>query len=208
MKFSDLRFHRLIDQLPGALNSEIVHSVGTPAVTARPDNCRQLGECSELASNDRLSALLAAGLMYEAAKLLGHRFTIRHNVIKGRQLGRQLGFPTANMKLSADIPLRNGVYAVRFRRADGGLFSGVASLGHRPTIEANGVQLLETYIFDFCDDLYGEPCSVSFFDYIRKEQKFDDLESLVSAMKRDEAQARTILRAARPVGAIDTATCF
>ncbi|EJJ26715.1 FAD synthase [Rhizobium sp. CF142] len=146
--------------------------------------------------------------MDEAALLLGYRFSVRHTVIAGRQLGRELGFPTANMKLCARTPLRNGVYAVRLRRADGRIYDGVASLGLRPTIEDDGIQLLETHIFDFSADLYGEACTVSFFDFIRDEQKFDGLDALVLAISRDQDHARSRLRSVEPVSNLDAAMNF
>ena len=88
--------------------------------------------------------------------MLGYRFTIESEVVPGKKLGRTLGFPTANMVLPQDAVLRHGIYAVRLRRANGDLFGGVASFGRRPTVESDGVPLLETHVFDFDGDLYGE----------------------------------------------------
>ena len=87
---------------------------------------------------------------------------------------------------------------MRFRRADGTLFDGVASFGRRPTVDSNGAPLLETFVFDFSGDLYGETCTVSFFEHLRDELKFDGLEALVVQMKRDEEEARALLSGVRP----------
>ncbi|TGU25435.1 riboflavin kinase, partial [Mesorhizobium sp. M4B.F.Ca.ET.150.01.1.1] len=122
--------------------------------------------------SSRIRELLAEGKVEEAAGLLGYRFTVEAAVIGGQQLGRTLGFPTANMRLSPEAALKEGIYAVRFRRADGTLHDGVASFGRRPTVEDNGAPLLETHVFDFSGDLYGETCEVSFFGFLRPELKF------------------------------------
>lgn len=165
-------------------------------------------ENADVISSSRIRDLLATGAVTEAAGLLGYHYTVGAEVIGGKKLGRTLGFPTANMQLPPEVPLRNGVYAVRFRRADGSLFDGVASFGRRPTVDSNGVPLLETFVFDFADDLYGEICTVSFFEHLRDELKFDGLEALVVQMKRDEEEARALLGDVRPLGEIDRLVCF
>ncbi|RWF45885.1 MAG: bifunctional riboflavin kinase/FAD synthetase, partial [Mesorhizobium sp.] len=119
-----------------------------------------------------------------------------------------LGFPTANMRLSPEAALREGIYAVRFRRADGTLHDGVASFGRRPTVDDNGAPLLETYVFDFSGDLYGETCEVSFFGFLRPELKFDGLDALVAQMKTDEAEARALLAGVRPLSQLDAEIAF
>ena len=146
--------------------------------------------------------------MAEAAGLLGYRFTVEETVMRGKQLGRTLGFPTANMKLPEATELKHGIYAVRFRRADGTLHDGVASFGRRPTVDEDGAPLLETFVFDFSGDLYGETCEVSFFGYLRGEEKFDGLDALVAQMKRDEAEARALLSGVRPLSALDARIAF
>jgi riboflavin kinase/FMN adenylyltransferase len=104
--------------------------------------------------------------------------------------------------------LHHGIYAVRFRRADGTLYDGVASFGRRPTVTDNGAPLLETYVFDFSGDLYGEECAVSFFGFLRGEEKFDGLDALVTQMKRDEEEARALLSACRPLSILDSEVAF
>ncbi|WP_313613860.1 bifunctional riboflavin kinase/FAD synthetase [Agrobacterium sp.] len=165
-------------------------------------------EGAEVVSSSRVRALLAQGDVVGAAGLLGYRYTVEAEVIKGQQLGRTLGYPTANMALPPETALKAGIYAVRFRRADGTLHDGVASFGYRPTVTENGAALLETFVFDFSGDLYGETCSVSFFGHLRDELKFDGLEPLVAQIKRDEEEARALLSGVRPLGELDARIAF
>ena len=165
-------------------------------------------ENAELVSSSRIRDCLNVGDVSEAAGLLGYRYSVEAEVIAGKQLGRTLGFPTANMVLPANALLRSGIYAVRFRRADGSLHDGVASFGRRPTVDESGPVLLETFVFDFDDDLYGETCTVSFFAHLRDEEKFDGLEAMTVQMHKDADAARAILATARPVGALDTVMAF
>ncbi len=165
-------------------------------------------EAADIVSSSRIRALLAAGDVAGAAGLLGYRYTVAAEVGHGKQLGRTLGFPTANMTLPAATGLRHGVYAVRFRRADGSLYDGVASFGLRPTVEADGGPLLETFLFDFAGDLYGERCAVSFFGFLRGEERFDGLDALIAQMRLDEAEARALLSGVRPLSDLDRTVCF
>lgn len=165
-------------------------------------------EAAEVISSSRIRVLLSDGAVTEAAGLLGYRYSVEAEVIGGKQLGRTLGFPTANMQLPPEVALRTGIYAVRFRRADGTLYDGVASFGRRPTVDSNGAPLLETFVFDFAGDLYGEICSVTFFEHLRDELKFDGLDALVVQMKRDAEEARALLAGVRPLGAIDAKLAF
>jgi riboflavin kinase/FMN adenylyltransferase len=178
------------------------HGFGVTLVDAFRD------EGAEIVSSSRIRALLTDGDVAEAAGLLGYRFTVEATVSKGRQLGRTLGYPTANMALPADMDLAHGIYAVKFRRADGTLHDGVASFGRRPTVEEDGAALLETFVFDFTGDLYGETCRVSFFSFLRGEEKFDGLDPLVAQMRRDEEEARAVLGKAVPLSPLDRAVAF
>lgn len=165
-------------------------------------------ENASVVSSSVIRSLLGEGAVSEAAGLLGYRYTVEAEVIDGKKLGRTLGYPTANMALPPEVELRNGIYAVRFRRPDGSLHDGVASFGRRPTVTSNGAPLLETFLFDFSGDLYGEISAVSFFGHLRDELKFDGLDALVVQMKRDEEEARTLLAGVRPLGPIDQRLCF
>ncbi|TIT63588.1 MAG: bifunctional riboflavin kinase/FAD synthetase [Mesorhizobium sp.] len=178
------------------------HGFGVTLVDAFRD------EGAEVVSSSRIRALLCEGEAAGAAGLLGYRFTVESEVVGGQQLGRTLGFPTANMRLPAAATLKEGIYAVRFRRADGTLQDGVASFGRRPTVDDNGAPLLETFVFDFSGDLYGETCEVSFFGFLRSEIKFDGLDALVAQMKRDEAEARALLGGVKPLSSLDAAVAF
>ncbi|MBB4008853.1 bifunctional riboflavin kinase/FAD synthetase [Allorhizobium taibaishanense] len=165
-------------------------------------------ENAGVVSSTRIRGLLAEGAVTEVAGLLGYRFTVASEVIKGQQLGRTLGFPTANMALAPETTLRTGIYAVHLHRADGSLHRGVASFGYRPTVTENGAALLETYVFDFGGDLYGETCSVSFFSHLRDEWKFDGLDPLVAQIRRDEEEARAVLAGVTPLGELDRKIAF
>jgi riboflavin kinase/FMN adenylyltransferase len=165
-------------------------------------------ENASVISSSFVRSLLGEGAVVEAAGQLGYHYTVEAEVIGGKQLGRTLGYPTANMQLPPEVELRNGIYAVRFRRPDGSLHDGVASYGRRPTVTSNGAPLLETFLFDFSGDLYGEVSAVSFFGHLRDELKFDGLDPLVVQMKRDEEEARALLSGIKPLGAIDQRLCF
>ncbi|WP_332301867.1 bifunctional riboflavin kinase/FAD synthetase [Rhizobium sp. GR12] len=165
-------------------------------------------EGADVVSSSRIRSLLCEGDVAGAAGLLGYRFTVESEVIGGQKLGRTLGYPTANMALAPETELKAGIYAVRFRRPDGAIHDGVASFGYRPTVTENGAALLETYVFDFSGDLYGEICSVSFFGHLRDELKFDGLEPLVAQIRRDEEEARAMLSGVRPLSEVDAKIAF
>jgi riboflavin kinase / FMN adenylyltransferase len=165
-------------------------------------------EDAEVISSSRIRGLLAEGDVSQAAGLLGYHYTVEAEVIGGEKLGRQLGYPTANMQLPPETELKAGIYAVRFRRPDGSLYNGVASYGRRPTVVTNGAPLLESYLFEFAGSLYGETCSVSFFGHLRDEMKFEGLDLLVAQMKRDDEEARALLAGVTPLGELDAAICF
>jgi len=178
------------------------HGFGVTLVDAFRD------EGADVVTSSRIRTLLAGGEVAEAAGLLGYRFTVEAEIVGGKQLGRTLGYPTANMALPAETDLIYGIYAVRLRRADGSLHDGVASFGRRPTVDMDGAPLLETFVFDFAESLYGEVCRVSLFGFLRGEEKFDSLDALVAQMKRDEAEARALLAGVRPLSAVDASLCF
>ncbi|SCY77036.1 bifunctional riboflavin kinase/FAD synthetase [Rhizobium sp. NFACC06-2] len=165
-------------------------------------------EGADVVSSSRIRSLLCEGDVAGAAGLLGYRFTVESEVIGGQKLGRTLGYPTANMALAPETELKAGIYAVRFRRPDGSIRDGVASFGYRPTVTENGAALLETFVFDFSGDLYGEVCSVSFFGHLRDELKFDGLDPLVAQIRRDEEEARAMLSGVRPLSELDARIAF
>ncbi len=164
-------------------------------ITADPQ-----GDLSAVSST-AIRQALERGEVALAAQLLGHDYFVVGEVVHGQKLGRTLGYPTANLDLDPTCRLQHGIYAVAVRFADGRTEGGVASFGRRPTFD-NGPPLLETFVFDFAGDLYGQRLEVGFVDWIRGEEKFDGIDDLIRAMKADEARARVALalraRAAGP----------
>lgn len=142
-------------------------------------------------SSTAIRAALEAGAVERAAVLLGRHHFVLGQVVHGEKLGRTLGFPTANLRLDPATRLAHGIYAVRVRTAVGE-YGGVASYGRRPTFD-NGAPLLETFLFDFSGDLYGQDIEVDFVGWIRGEEKFASAEALVVRMNVDAAEARAIL---------------
>jgi len=127
-----------------------------------------------------------------AARLLGRRYRMVGHVAHGRELGRTLGFPTANLHLMRRKSPTSGVLAVRVHGIEQGPLDGVGSMGTRPTV--NGTEpLLEVHVFDFAGDLYGRLIEVEFIAKLRDEAKFDSLEAMVAQMKLDAAQAHEVL---------------
>ena len=143
------------------------------------------------ASSTATRAALEVGDVAEAAKLLGHPYTIAGTIAHGQKLGRTLGFPTANITADPSCRLRHGIYAVR-AEIDGIVRDGVASWGRRPTVD-NGAPLLEVFVFDFEGDLYGKAMDVTFIAWLRAEAKFDSLAALTAQMTKDAEAARAIL---------------
>ncbi len=150
-----------------------------------------LREGSEPVSSSAIRARLEDGDVEAAAHLIGSRWIVRSTVQHGDKRGRTLGFPTANLKLDAGCRLRHGIYAVR-AALDGRVVDGVASFGRRPTFD-DGAPLLEVFLFDFSDDLYGRSLDVEFVAWIRGEEKFASIDDLVRQMDRDSADARAAL---------------
>ena len=146
-------------------------------------------------SSSKIRAALEAGTIHTANLFLGRYYNLTGTIVKGRQLGRTIGFPTANLQVDDPIKLipANGVYAVEVVYA-GQTFGGMLNIGFRPTVEGTH-QTIETYIFDFDKDIYGEHITLKFREFLRPEQKFDGLPALVAQLKRDEASARAVLNA-------------
>jgi riboflavin kinase / FMN adenylyltransferase len=127
-----------------------------------------------------------------ASRWLGRPYTMRGRVVHGQRLGRDLGFPTANLRIERRRSPLNGIFAVRVHGIEANPLRGVASLGTRPTV--GGVQtLLEVHVFDFSSDLYGREIEVEFVAKLRDEENYPTLDALVEQIHRDAAQARHIL---------------
>jgi riboflavin kinase / FMN adenylyltransferase len=147
----------------------------------------------KVVSSSAIRQLLSAGNVRKAAELLGRPYDIEGRVQQGRQVGRALGFPTANLALKALYKPRFGVYAVRIA-VDGAKYDAVANLGVRPTFGEHEV-LLEVHGLDMEHDLYGRRICVEFVDFLRDEKRFDSPEALRSQIAADCAQAREVLGA-------------
>lgn len=154
-------------------------------------------EGGEVVSSSRIRECLAQGDISEANGLLGYAYRYTGIVQKGKQIGRTINYPTANLAMPPESTLKHGIYSVRAQLADSSLHDGVASYGRRPTFD-NGEALLETFIFDFEGDLYDQELTIYLHGWIRGEEKFDSVEALVEQMDRDSAEARAMLAALGP----------
>jgi riboflavin kinase / FMN adenylyltransferase len=145
-------------------------------------------------SSSAIREALAEGQIDEATAMLGGPWFINGEVVHGEKRGRDLGFPTANIRLDKNCGLKHGIYAVRVGLGEA-RFDAVASFGRRPTFD-NGAPLLEVFLFDFKGDLYGSRLDVAFIAFLREELKFDGVEALIRQMDDDSARARERLAAA------------
>lgn len=160
----------------------------------------------ERVSSTLVRSALAAGDVTRATELLGHVHETEGVVERGQALGRELGFPTANLRVPATLLPKDGIYAVVAKRVDvaaelaagdaAPLWLGAASLGERPTVAAG--RALEVHLFDVAPDLYGSTLRVGWVARLRGEEKYDGLETLKRAIARDVEAARQILHAMNP----------
>ncbi len=148
----------------------------------------------ERISSSAIRLALQAGDMQRAHQFLGRPYGMSGKVIRGEKLGRQLGYPTANVNLNRRLSPVLGIFAVRVSGLDGEPLDGVASVGTRPTFMGTK-PLLEVHIFDFDRDIYGCQIQVDFIARLRDEEKFDDVQELIKQMDRDSDAAREILAA-------------
>lgn len=149
-----------------------------------------------IVSSTAIRAALIHGDVARAASLLGRPHEVRGTVEHGDKRGRELGFPTANLRIPEEIQLpADGIYAGWFERADGTVHATAMSLGHRPTFyeRPQGAPLLECNLIDFAGDLYGEAVRVRFVERLRGEVKFDGIEPLIAQMAADVEQTRSLL---------------
>jgi riboflavin kinase/FMN adenylyltransferase len=146
----------------------------------------------ERVSSTRVRAALARGDLGTVRRLLGRDYRMTGRVMEGRRLGRTLGYATANLRLHRHVSPVSGVFAVRVHGIDDGARPGVASVGSRPTV-GGGEILLEAHVFDWQGDLYGRYLGVDFVAKLRQEEKFPDLDALVTQMNIDAREARQIL---------------
>ena len=152
-----------------------------------------VGDGQAVVSSSRIRDALREGRPREATALMTSPFAVEGVVEHGAKLGRQLGYPTANLSMGGYLRPAYGIYAVTGRLADGRVLNGAANLGIRPTIAGEPVELLEPYFFDFAGDLYGQTIEVALIDYLRGEEKFESLDALKVQMAADCDRARTVL---------------
>ena len=143
----------------------------------------------ERVSSTRIRQAIRDGSLAAAARMLGRPCTVCGPVVEGRRLGRQLGFPTANVAIGEELTPPDGVWAVRVTLAAGEVRSGVANLGVRPTVDG-ATRVLEVHVFEFSDDLYGREIEVEFVQFLRPEQRFASLDLLREQIVADAAAAR------------------
>ncbi len=176
-------------------NPDLIRGYGGMAVTAVDPRATHDGI---IYSSTRIRDLLRRGNPGQAAALLGRPFEIEGRVEKGQQLGRTIGFPTANLDLGDYIRPAQGIYAVRCgveaqdqTRVD--WYDGAGYYGNRPTVDGKG-ELFEAFLFDFEGDLYGRYLRVALIEFIRTDKKFDDLDGMQAQIQHDCAVARRILQ--------------
>ena len=149
----------------------------------------------EKVSSSRIRSLIDMGEMEKANEMLGYPYFLTGKVTEGKQIGRQIGFPTANI-ITAEQKLLPacGVYAVWVRMPDGTKRGGMLCIGHRPTIEANGEISVEVHIFDFSGNLYNDSISIDFIGKLREEKHFDSLNSLQQQLSLDAVSVKEMIR--------------
>jgi riboflavin kinase/FMN adenylyltransferase len=170
-----------------------LESLGPPLGMA----CESIGPVSDAdgaISSSRIRQSLVAGDCKSATRLLTRPFAILNTVQHGDKVGRELGFPTANIDMADYLRPRYGIYAVRGRTADGRVLDGVANLGIRPSFDPPK-ELLEPHFFDFDGDLYGVEIEVELIEFLRGEEKYDSMDALMAQIAVDCETAKRVLRA-------------
>ena len=153
--------------------------VGIPPVTVN----------GEIVSSTTIRQAVEAGDLKKAAEMLGREYTILGTVVRGDDLGKKIGFPTANLSAHNEQFPPNGVYFAE-AKLDGGRYPGVVNLGYRPTVSSGKTErVLEIHLLDFDRDIYGKDLEVRFIRYLRPERKFENVDALVRQIERDVEQA-------------------
>ena len=140
-------------------------------------------------SSSKIRTAVEGGDLPTATSYLGRPYSLTGEVVIGQQIGRSIGFPTANIQVKDDYKLlpKNGVYAVTIQ-VDDQQYKGMLNLGNRPTV-AGEQKTIEVHLFDFSGDLYQKTVTVNFIQFLREEIKFADLEALKAQLKRDQEKA-------------------
>ena len=179
------------------------HRAGTPDTMSKLGESHDFGvttiapvaEAGEVLSSSAVRTRLSTGDVRGAAEELGHWWRVRGIVTGGAQRGTGMGFPTANITLPQGTALGHGIFAVRVTVGDSQI-DGAAYFGQRPTFD-NGAPVLEVFLFDFDDNLYGREIQVEFIGYVRPDQRFPDMEALKVQMEKDCDRAKQILAEVR-----------
>ncbi len=150
-------------------------------------------------SSSVIRRLLLDGNVTKAATLLGYTYKISGHVITGRQIGRRLGFPTANIRPDTPMKLlpKNGGYAVRVSLS-GEIYPGMLYIGNRPTFNNLPERSIEVNILHFNGNIYGQDISIEFLDFLREEQRFDSVEDLRQQLNKDRARTESIAQSYNP----------
>ena len=155
--------------------------VGIPPVTVN----------GELVSSTTIRRAVEVGDLRKAATMLGREYTILGTVVRGDNLGKKIGFPTANLSAHNEQFPPNGVYFAE-ATLDGLVYPGVINLGYRPTVSTEKERVLEIHLFDFDHEIYGNDLEVRFRRYLRPEKKFESVEALAWQIEADVKQAREL----------------
>ena len=159
--------------------------VGIPPVTVN----------GEVVSSTAIRQAVEAGDLQKAAQMLGREYTILGTVVRGDDLGKKIGFPTANLSAHSEQFPPNGVYFAE-ATLEGVAYPGVVNLGYRPTVSSSKTErILEIHLLDFDRDIYGKDLEVRFIRYLRPEKKFENVDALVRQIERDVQQARELCAA-------------
>jgi riboflavin kinase / FMN adenylyltransferase len=172
----------LLKKLGARFNFNVV---GIPPVTIN----------GELVSSTRIRQAVETGDLTKAARMLGRQYTILGSVVRGDDLGKKIGFPTANLSAHNEQFPPNGVYLAE-AKLDTVIYPGVVNLGYRPTVSTGkSERTLEIHLLDFDRDIYGEDLEVRFIRYLRPEKKFENIDALVRQIEADVKQARELCAA-------------
>jgi riboflavin kinase/FMN adenylyltransferase len=172
---------QLLKKLGSKFNFQVV---GVPPVKAN----------GEVVSSTAIRRAIENGDLAKAAAMLGREYTILGTVTRGDNLGKKIGFPTANLSAHSEQFPPDGVYAAE-AKIDNELHRGVINLGVRPTVSGNkSERVLEVHLFDFSRDIYGRDVEVRFVKFLRSEKKFESVDALVAQIRRDVEEARELFR--------------
>ena len=139
-------------------------------------------------SSSAIRRAVISGDMEKAAAMLGHSYVLTGIVERGNGIGRELGYPTANLRAEAGCAIpREGVYAARIKLPDNKIYPAMINIGRRPTVELGDDLVIEVHIIGWEGDLYGRRVEVEFVKYIREEKKFDSLDSLKEQLRKDRS---------------------